>query len=212
MVAVISAGVSAITIAVPASGNERAAAPAASGTGADTLQNRAPAWSIVVDIDPPQTAFPPKPTASSQRKLAQQTATSLDLRTSWAAAIFKFDAASAPVGTVVLKPTAVGRSDPSLTGKGHSLAGIASFYWQDQMTAAGERFNPQDLTAAHRTLPFGTRVRVTRDDTGNSVIVRINDRGPFKHGRVIDLSKRAAEDLKMTGRGLTKVSIEVLGR
>lgn len=101
---------------------------------------------------------------------------------------------------------------PRLTGTGHSLTGIASYYWQEQMTATGERFNKRDLTAAHKTLPFGTRVRVTRVDTGANVIVRINDRGPFKPGRVIDLSERAAEDIGMTGRGLTAVRLEVLGR
>ncbi len=100
----------------------------------------------------------------------------------------------------------------SLTGKGHTLEGIASYYWQGQMTATGERFDPSQLTAAHKTLPFGTRVRVTRVDTGSSVIVRINDRGPFKPGRVIDLSKRAAEEIGMTGKGLSQVKLEVLGK
>jgi rare lipoprotein A len=76
----------------------------------------------------------------------------------------------------------------------------------------GEAFNPQDLTAAHRTLPFGTRVRVTRVDNGDSVVVRINDRGPFKPGRVIDLSTKAAENLGITGKGLATVKIEVLDR
>lgn len=99
-----------------------------------------------------------------------------------------------------------------LTGKGHALEGIASYYWQGQMTATGERFDPTQLTAAHKTLPFGTRVRVTRVDTGTSVIVRINDRGPFKPGRVIDLSKRAAEEIGMTDQGLSKVKLEVLGK
>lgn len=108
--------------------------------------------------------------------------------------------------------TASSLPGPRLTGTGHSLSGIASYYWQEQMTATGERFNKRDLTAAHRTLPFGTRVRVTRLDTGANVIVRINDRGPFKPGRVIDLSERAAEDIGMTGKGLTAVSLEVLGR
>jgi rare lipoprotein A len=101
---------------------------------------------------------------------------------------------------------------PRLTGTGHSLTGVASYYWQDQMTATGERFNKRDLTAAHKTLPFGTRVRVTRVDTGSSVVVRINDRGPFTPGRVIDLSERAAEEIGMTGVGLSKVRLEVLGR
>ena len=80
------------------------------------------------------------------------------------------------------------------------------------MTATGERFDPSGMTAAHRTLPFGTRVRVTRVDTGNSVVVRINDRGPFKPGRVIDLSEGAAENLGITGVGLAEVRLEVLGR
>ena len=94
----------------------------------------------------------------------------------------------------------------------HGMKGLASFYWRGKQTATGEAFNPDDLTAAHRTLPFGTRVRVTRVDTGDSVIVRINDRGPFKPGRVIDLSRRAAEDLNMTDKGLTAVKLEVLNR
>jgi rare lipoprotein A len=66
------------------------------------------------------------------------------------------------------------------------------------------------MTAAHRTLPFGTRVKVTRVDTGDSVVVRINDRGPFKPGRVIDLSEGAAKTLGMTDVGLTNVRLEVL--
>lgn len=80
------------------------------------------------------------------------------------------------------------------------------------MTATGERFNKRAMTAAHKTLPFGTRVRVTRADTGKSVVVRINDRGPFKPGRIIDLSEKAAEDLGMTGKGVTPVKLEVLGQ
>jgi rare lipoprotein A len=66
------------------------------------------------------------------------------------------------------------------------------------------------MTAAHRTLPFGTRVKVTRVDTGDSVVVRINDRGPFKRGRVIDLSEGAARSLGMMNVGLADVRLEVL--
>lgn len=99
----------------------------------------------------------------------------------------------------------------SVTGPAHALDGIASYYWQGEVTATGERFDPTAMTAAHKTLPFGTRVKVTRVDTGSSVVVRINDRGPFKPGRVIDLSKRAAEEIDMTGRGLSPVKLEVLG-
>src|SRR5262249_52233507 len=74
-------------------------------------------------------------------------------------------------------------------------------------TANGEGFNERALTAAHRTLPFGTRVRVTNVASGRSVTVRINDRGPFIDGRVIDVSPAAAEELGMVGRGVTKVKL-----
>ncbi len=99
---------------------------------------------------------------------------------------------------------------PEPTGAGHALKGLASYYGKGMRTATGEAFNPNDMTAAHRTLPFGTRVRVTRVDNGESVVVRINDRGPFKPGRVIDLSQRAAEHLRMTDKGLALVKLEVL--
>ncbi len=105
-----------------------------------------------------------------------------------------------------------GLHGPELAGKGHAMKGIASFYGKGARTATGEAFNPRDMTAAHKTLPFGTRVRVTRVDSGHSVIVRINDRGPFKPGRVIDLSTKAAEDLGITAQGLAAVQLEVLDR
>ena len=87
--------------------------------------------------------------------------------------------------------------------------GIASFYKYEARTANGEQFNPRELTAAHRTLPFGTRLRVTNVATGQSVSVRINDRGPFIPGRVVDVSLSAAEVLGMVDRGITKVKLEV---
>lgn len=93
--------------------------------------------------------------------------------------------------------------------------GIASFYgayFAGRKTASGERFNPSRMTAAHRTLPFGTRVRVTNMRNGRSVVVRINDRGPFIRGRVIDLSRGAAGVIGMIGRGIAPVRVEVLGR
>jgi rare lipoprotein A len=80
--------------------------------------------------------------------------------------------------------------------------GVASWYgpgFHGRLTANGERFNTNSLTAAHRTLPFGTRVRVTNAETGRSVVVRINDRGPFTKGRVIDLSKAAARAIGVAG-------------
>ena len=90
------------------------------------------------------------------------------------------------------------------------MTGLASYYGSGERTATGERFDPSGMTAAHRTLPFGTRVRVTRVDTGDSVVVRINDRGPFKPGRVIDLSEGAARNLGMTDVGLANVRLEVV--
>jgi rare lipoprotein A len=87
--------------------------------------------------------------------------------------------------------------------------GIASFYKHDSKTASGEPFDPRQLTAAHRTLPFGTRLRVTNVATGQSVTVRINDRGPFIAGRVVDVSHSAAEALGMVDRGITKVKLVV---
>lgn len=96
------------------------------------------------------------------------------------------------------------------SGSGDS--GIASYYWQGQQTASGARFNPDGLTAAHRTLPFGTRVRVTNLSNGRTVNVTINDRGPFIGGRIIDLSRGAAGVIGMTGQGLARVRMEVVGR
>src|SRR4051812_28444797 len=82
--------------------------------------------------------------------------------------------------------------------------GAASWYgpgFHGKRTANGERFNTHALTAAHKSLPFGTEVRVTNEHTGRSVVVRINDRGPYAHGRVIDLSKAAAEAVGIAGVG-----------
>lgn len=85
--------------------------------------------------------------------------------------------------------------------------GIASVY-TDRRTASGERFSASAHTAAHRTLPFGTLVRVTAPRTGRSIIVRINDRGPFIRGRIIDLSSAAAACIGLTKKmGITKVEI-----
>lgn len=88
--------------------------------------------------------------------------------------------------------------------------GIASYYEYDSQTANGETFDPNGLTAAHRTLPFGTRVRVTNLTSGRSVVVRINDRGPFVPGRVIDVSYGAAKTLGIVDRGVAKVALHVI--
>ncbi len=91
--------------------------------------------------------------------------------------------------------------------------GIASWYGgrhQGRLTASGEVFDENKLTAAHRTLPLITWARVTNLENGRSIAVRVNDRGPYIDGRVIDLSTRAAEELGMTAQGLARVEIEVL--
>ena len=88
--------------------------------------------------------------------------------------------------------------------------GVASFYTEGTQTANGERFDTNKLTAAHRTLPFGTRLRVTNVATGRSVTVRVNDRGPFIPGRVVDVSHSAAETLGIVGRGIAKVKLDVV--
>ena len=92
----------------------------------------------------------------------------------------------------------------------HEEIGLASFYFQGQTTASGEPFDSNALTGAHRTVPFGTTVRVTMLKTGKQVIVRINDRGPFIKGRIIDVSRQAAEVLGMVGGGLAKVKVEIV--
>jgi rare lipoprotein A len=91
--------------------------------------------------------------------------------------------------------------------------GLASFYgpqWHGRLTANGERLNIHAMTAAHRTLPFGTRVRVTLLETGKSVVVRINDRGPYVQGRIIDLTDAAARAIGLTTQGVGRVRLEVL--
>lgn len=91
--------------------------------------------------------------------------------------------------------------------------GMASWYgsrFAGKPTASGERFDPSDYTAAHRSLPFGSRVLVTNSRTGESVVVRINDRGPFARGRVIDVSRAAASELGLIGPGHAEVTLALL--
>jgi rare lipoprotein A len=85
--------------------------------------------------------------------------------------------------------------------------GRASWYALTSKTASGERMNPSAMTAAHRTLPFGTKVRVTNKNNGRTVVVRINDRGPFIRGRVLDLSKAAARRLGFVKSGHTAICL-----
>ena len=130
-------------------------------------------------------------------------------------------APSGPIAhhSVVRKVTVAKRPDPATPAvlDAHPAAkanassyGVASFYTEDEWTASGERFNTHAMTAAHPTLPFGTRLRVTNVTNGRSVVVRINDRGPFVAGRVVDLSGSAAESLGMVERGIVKVKLDVV--
>jgi rare lipoprotein A len=108
--------------------------------------------------------------------------------------------------------TAPMRPGPATTGV---EVGVASYYAGEhhhRRTAQGGRFDPHELTAAHRTLPFGTHVRVTNLDNGHSTVVTITDRGPFRRGRIIDVSKRAARVLGFVREGTARVRLEVVER
>jgi len=88
--------------------------------------------------------------------------------------------------------------------------GVASFYSEGTKTASGEKFNALEMTAAHPTLPFGTKLRVTNLSSGRSVTVRVNDRGPYVQGRIVDVSYSAADALGMVGKGIAKVKLDVV--
>jgi rare lipoprotein A len=117
----------------------------------------------------------------------------------------------------LLAGSCAGRKQPadSKDLRGYEERGIASYYgkkFHGRTTANGERFDMHELTAAHRTLPFDTVVRVKNLNNGREVRVRINDRGPFKKGRIIDLSRGAAKKLDMIEAGIVPVRIKVVGR
>ena len=104
-----------------------------------------------------------------------------------------------------------GESENLIPGKRYF--GLASHYgpeWDGRLTSSGETFRNKELTAAHKTLPFGTNVRVTLLSTQKSVVVRINDRGPFVKGRIIDLSDEAARRIGLDRHGVAEVLVEVL--
>jgi rare lipoprotein A len=119
-------------------------------------------------------------------------------------------AAFEPVRRVaaVQRPTPFLRRDA--TEAKTASSGMASFYTEGTRTASGEKFNTLELTAAHPTLPFGTKLRVTNVATGRAVTVRVNDRGPYVAGRVVDVSYSAADALGMVGRGVAKVKLDVV--
>jgi rare lipoprotein A (peptidoglycan hydrolase) len=109
--------------------------------------------------------------------------------------------------------TAAPRPKPQRSTRMASLRrfeGVASYYWQGQRVASGARFDPDGLTAAHPSLPFGTRLKVSDPASGKSVVVTVNDRGPFVRGRVLDLSRGAARVLGMESRGINRVTAQVM--
>ncbi|WP_092583922.1 septal ring lytic transglycosylase RlpA family protein [Rhizobium mongolense] len=112
----------------------------------------------------------------------------------------------------IVTAVAIAASSFILPAEGFAAAGCggASWYALHSKTASGERMNPAILTAAHRSLRFGTKLRVTNRNNGRSVIVRVNDRGPFIRGRVLDLSRAAAQNIGMVRSGTAKVCYEVV--
>lgn len=106
------------------------------------------------------------------------------------------------LSAAALLPVSMAHAEPQKTSGKVVQNGRASWYgpgFHGRKTASGETFNTHALTAAHRTLPFGTKVRVVNKRTGKSVVVRINDRGPYAHGRVIDLSRASAQAIGLSG-------------
>lgn len=117
-------------------------------------------------------------------------------------------------GTASPRFTSRNVSAESPESDAHRLTGIASYYadeFHGRKTANGETYDMHELTAAHRTLPFNTRLRVRNLETELSVVVRVNDRGPFKNDRVIDLSLEAAKQVGLISNGTAPVELEILG-
>ena len=102
------------------------------------------------------------------------------------------------------------KHDEPFLPKSTGSQGLASYYTEGTKTASGETFNSAELTAAHPNLPFGTKLRVTNTTTGKSVVVRVNDRGPFVRGRVVDVSYSAAQALGMVNSGTANVKLDVV--
>ena len=119
----------------------------------------------------------------------------------------------AAIGCATTRPLAAADSHRADKPALRTKTGLASYYAHERdgrRTASGETFDMQEMTAAHRTLPFGTRVRVTNLRNGRKAVVRINDRGPFRGHRILDVSYAAARKLGFASRGLARVRIEVI--
>ncbi len=122
-------------------------------------------------------------------------------------------ASFAPMVTRMMPAPPAAPAAPAVVEVAEVRVGQASWYgmkFQGRPTASGEPFDMNDLTAAHRTLPFGTEIRVINEDNGKSVVVRVNDRGPYVGNRVIDLSRKAAEAIGLRAKGVGRVVLQVL--
>ncbi|QBF25322.1 septal ring lytic transglycosylase RlpA family protein [Pseudomonas tructae] len=118
-----------------------------------------------------------------------------------------------PFSALALCTLLAGCASHAIDPRGYDKSGTASYYGSrhhGKRTASGEPFNQHGMTAAHRSLPFGTRVKVTNLNNERSVVVRINDRGPHSRGRLIDLSRAAAEKLGMIRSGTARVRVQSL--
>jgi len=114
---------------------------------------------------------------------------------------------------IAASPSLFADTPPKPVTPVNELQGMASWYggkFHGRLTSSGEIFDTNDMTAAHKTLPFGTIVKVTNEDNGKTALVKINDRGPFIEGRIIDLSMAAAERLDMIGQGVARVSLDIV--
>lgn len=117
------------------------------------------------------------------------------------------------LATVALLTTLMPIVSDALASSGQTQKGMASYYHDSlhgRKTASGQRYSKNRLSAAHKTLPLGTRIRVTDTKTGRSIVVKVNDRGPFAKGRIVDLSREAASELGMIGKGVAKVELKVV--
>ncbi|MEV6814021.1 septal ring lytic transglycosylase RlpA family protein [Micromonospora sp. NPDC051296] len=171
--------------------------------GSEPVRPAAIDLSPTLEPDDLATGLPTTPPSASASGSPSATASPTPSRTAQAPSRSKPRTASPSPTPTVKKTTARPVVDTGSCG--------ASFYWEGQMTANGETFNPEALTAAHKTLPFDTRVRVTNPANGKSITVRINDRGPFIDGRCLDLSRAAFAEIASLDLGHIEVRYEVLG-
>jgi rare lipoprotein A len=150
------------------------------------------------------------PLAASSAASPGEDAMRIDPATSAAMIEFVPLAPSAEVTAPAAEPAIDAPSAPQETTLGRGSASYYAAKFHGRRTASGEAFDNRAMTAAHRTLPFGTMVRVTNPSTGKSVVVRINDRGPFTRGRMIDVSRAAAEQLGLIAPGHATVELALI--